>query len=133
MSQSSYPLFFYLGKSIESKVHRIENLGAESDWLNLLINSTGEAIYGIDSSGDCTFVNSAFIKILRFASENDLLRKKMHNKSASVISFVSALSTDTFMIALGTGLSSSPTTSERVLSDLLETLDVACQNFLDSS
>jgi hypothetical protein len=57
----------------------------------------------------------------------------MHNKSASVISFVSALSTDTFIIALGAGLSSSPKTSERVLSDLLETLDVACQNFLDSS
>jgi putative Mn2+ efflux pump MntP len=57
----------------------------------------------------------------------------MHNKSASVISFVSALSTDTFIIALGTGLSSSPKTSKRVLSDLLETLDVACQNFLDSS
>ena len=45
-------VFFYLGKSIESKVHLIENLGAESDWSNLLLNSTGEAIYGIDLSGN---------------------------------------------------------------------------------
>jgi PAS domain S-box-containing protein len=71
-------VFFYLGKSIESKVHLIENLGAESDWSNLLLNSTGEAIYGIDLRGDCTFVNSACVKILGFASENDLLGKNMH-------------------------------------------------------
>lgn len=46
--------------------------------IRLLLNSTGEAIYGIDPQGNCTFANSACLKILGYANQNALLGKNMH-------------------------------------------------------
>jgi len=44
-----------------------------------LLNSTAEAIYGIDTMGLCTFVNSSFLKILGFDHENQVLGKNIHH------------------------------------------------------
>ncbi|HIL94880.1 MAG TPA: PAS domain S-box protein [Pseudomonadales bacterium] len=44
----------------------------------LLLDSTGEAIYGIDLSGACTFANKACLELLGYQSELDLLNKNMH-------------------------------------------------------
>ncbi|MDH5766749.1 MAG: PAS domain-containing protein, partial [Gammaproteobacteria bacterium] len=46
--------------------------------LNLLLNSTGECIYGIDTNGNATFANQACIKSLGFNSEEELLGNNMH-------------------------------------------------------
>ncbi len=46
--------------------------------IRLLLNSTGEAIYGIDTQGNCTFANSACMKILGYADQDALLGKNMH-------------------------------------------------------
>ena len=44
----------------------------------LLLNSTGEAIYGIDLAGRCTFCNPATLRMLGFDSQESLLGKNMH-------------------------------------------------------
>jgi len=44
---------------------------------NLLLNSTAEAIYGIDLQGNCSFVNETFKTMMGY-SEAELLGKNMH-------------------------------------------------------
>lgn len=46
--------------------------------LQLLLDSTAEAIYGIDLSGNCTFSNRACLKLLGYTQPSDLLGKNMH-------------------------------------------------------
>lgn len=54
-------------------------MGAVSGNLaELLLNSTGEGIYGVDLSGNCTFANPACVKLLGFDSDQDLLGRNMH-------------------------------------------------------
>ncbi len=44
----------------------------------LLLNSTAEAIYGLDLSGNCTFCNPACLNLLGYQSADQLLDKNMH-------------------------------------------------------
>ena len=44
-----------------------------------LLNSTAEAIYGLDTKGNCTFCNPACIDLLSYESEADLLGENMHD------------------------------------------------------
>ena len=46
--------------------------------IHLLLNSTAEAIYGIDMKGDCTFCNNACLSLLGYQHPDDLLGKNMH-------------------------------------------------------
>ena len=48
------------------------------EFVRLLLNSTGEGIYGIDLDGKCTFANPACLKLLGFASDSDLVGRNMH-------------------------------------------------------
>jgi PAS domain S-box-containing protein len=48
------------------------------DLAALLLNSTGEGIYGIDLDGNCTFANPACVRILGYESDADLLGRNMH-------------------------------------------------------
>jgi len=52
---------------------------ASHEQVQLLLNSTSEAIYGIDVNGDCTFANPACSNILGYDSIDELLGKNMHN------------------------------------------------------
>jgi PAS domain S-box-containing protein len=45
----------------------------------LLLDSTAEAIYGIDLQGNCTFANPSCARMLGYASTEELLGKNMHN------------------------------------------------------
>ncbi len=47
--------------------------------VRLLLNSTGEAIYGINFQGECTFANPSCARMLGYNSPEDLLGKNMHN------------------------------------------------------
>ncbi len=52
---------------------------AGSDELaRLLLESTGEGIYGINMTGECTFANPACAHLLGYEGEADLLGKNMH-------------------------------------------------------
>ena len=44
----------------------------------LLLRSTGEGVYGIDTQGNCTFANPACLKLLGFENDSDLMGKQMH-------------------------------------------------------
>lgn len=46
--------------------------------VRLLLESTSEAIYGVDTQGICTFANPACVRMLGYASENDLVGKRIH-------------------------------------------------------
>jgi two-component system CheB/CheR fusion protein len=45
----------------------------------LLLDSSGEGIYGIDLDGNCTFANPACLEILGFDSDAELLGVNMHD------------------------------------------------------
>jgi PAS domain S-box-containing protein len=44
----------------------------------LLLNSTAEAIYGIDMNGDCTFCNPACLRLLGYTESEDILGRNVH-------------------------------------------------------
>ena len=54
------------------------NLSEEKARLKLILDSSTEAIYGIDLGGICTFANSACLRMLGYASVADLIGKHMH-------------------------------------------------------
>lgn len=51
---------------------------SSDEFARLLLNSTGEGIYGVDLSGNCTFANPACAELLGFESDDDLLGRHMH-------------------------------------------------------
>jgi len=46
--------------------------------IKLLLDSTGEAIYGIDMDGNCTFCNAACVRVLGYERPDELLGRNMH-------------------------------------------------------
>ncbi len=62
----------------ETKMVREAEQGSSEELASLLLNSTGEGIYGIDLDGNCTFANPACLKLLGFDEDSDILGKQMH-------------------------------------------------------
>jgi PAS domain S-box-containing protein len=48
------------------------------DLFKLLLDSTGDGIYGTDMAGNCTFANPVCLSLLGFASEDEFLGKHVH-------------------------------------------------------
>ena len=46
--------------------------------LRLILDSSAEAIYGIDKEGNCTFCNKSCLEMLAYGHEEDLLGQNMH-------------------------------------------------------
>ena len=46
--------------------------------LSLLLDSTAEGIYGVDTQGICTFVNPACLRMLGYTRQEDLIGKSLH-------------------------------------------------------
>ena len=58
---------------------RQEQALRESDEkIRLLLNSTAEAIYGLDMNGNCTFCNNSCLRLLGYTSPDELLGRNMH-------------------------------------------------------
>jgi len=55
-----------------------EALRASEEQVRLLLDSTGEAIYGIDLEGNCTFANAACVHMLGYRHQRELIGKHMH-------------------------------------------------------
>jgi len=55
-----------------------EELKKSEGQVRLLLNSTAEAIYGIDLQGNCTFANPSCSRMLGYANKEALLGKNMH-------------------------------------------------------
>ena len=55
-----------------------EELEDDGELVKLLLNSTGEGIYGADLDGNCIFANPACAKLLGYSSDTQLLGQNMH-------------------------------------------------------
>jgi PAS domain S-box-containing protein len=55
-----------------------EKLQESQEKLQLLLDSTAEAIYGIDNNGNCTFCNVSCLRMLGYEHQDELLGKNMH-------------------------------------------------------
>jgi PAS domain S-box-containing protein len=70
-----------IGQQIGQFVERKQSEEARhqsEEQVRLLLNSTAEAIYGLDPEGNCTFCNQACVRLLGYAQANDLIGKHMH-------------------------------------------------------
>jgi len=55
-------------------------LSASQSQLHLLLDSTAEAIYGIDLDGKCTFCNRSCLRHLGYSHVDELIGKNMHDQ-----------------------------------------------------
>ena len=68
-------------KERTEEVHKTNlKLEENKNQLQLILDSTAEAIYGVDLKGKCTFCNMSCIKMLGYHSQEDLLGKNMHEQ-----------------------------------------------------
>ncbi len=57
-----------------------EALRTSEDQIRLLLNSTVEAIYGVDLKGNCTFCNNGSLRMLGYKSADELVGRNMHRQ-----------------------------------------------------
>lgn len=69
-----------LTEEIESRIRIEKQLSERDDQILLLLNSTAEAIYGLDVDGNCTFCNNASLRMLGYSEASELIGKNMHNQ-----------------------------------------------------
>jgi PAS domain S-box-containing protein len=68
-----------LGALIHERDRTEIRLSREEERIRLLMESVGEAVYGVDTLGNCTFCNPAFLRLLGFSSQEVLLGKRVHD------------------------------------------------------
>ncbi len=75
-----------LNQEIQQHKKTMETLNSQQtllknseEQIRLLLNSTAEGIYGIDTNGNCTFINQSALQILGFPDKRQLIGKNMHN------------------------------------------------------
>jgi len=68
-----------LNKEIAERKQAEDELRNSEERIKLLLESTAEAIYGLDVEGKCTFANPSCLKMLGYESMDDVLGKNMHN------------------------------------------------------
>jgi PAS domain S-box-containing protein len=56
-----------------------ENLRLSEERFRLLLNSVAEGIYGLDTRGNCTFVNQACLRLLGYSDPRELVGRNMHD------------------------------------------------------
>jgi PAS domain S-box-containing protein len=67
--------FFSLARA---ERHALTVADERREQLALLLDSTAEAIYGIDNKGNCTFCNTACVRLLGYGAPEQLLGRNMH-------------------------------------------------------
>ncbi|AGL02854.1 diguanylate cyclase [Desulfoscipio gibsoniae] len=68
-------------KARTEELHKANaDLEENKNQLQLILDSTAEAIYGMDLNGECTFCNISCIKLLGYNSQDELLGKNMHHQ-----------------------------------------------------
>jgi len=67
-----------LGALISERDAGEQRLSEKEERMRLLLESTGEAIYGLDIKGKCTFCNLAMLRLLGYASQDAVLGRNIH-------------------------------------------------------
>lgn len=82
MAEQLYLLINTLEEKIKDRTTELEKtifeLQNSKNNIHLLLDSTAEAIYGIDMNHNCTFCNASCLKMLNYQSPEDLIGKNMH-------------------------------------------------------
>jgi PAS domain S-box-containing protein len=71
-------IFATARRDIAARQRSEASIRASEERVRLLLESTGEGIYGIDLDGRCTFCNPACSSLLGYAMPDDLLGQDMH-------------------------------------------------------
>jgi PAS domain S-box-containing protein len=67
-------------KTMQGNLMEYQNdLRKSEERTRLLLDSSGEGIYGMDNKGKCIFINTAGVSLLKYQSPNDLLGKEIHS------------------------------------------------------
>jgi PAS domain S-box-containing protein/putative nucleotidyltransferase with HDIG domain len=67
-------------QDITERIQGEKAVREREEQIRLLLDSTAEAIYGLDLDGNCTFVNAACLKLLGYDDASELIGKNMHNQ-----------------------------------------------------
>jgi two-component system, sensor histidine kinase and response regulator len=67
-----------LEQEVADRQRAQEALRESEERIRLLLDSTAEAIYGVDQEGSCTFCNPATLRLLGYQNPEDLLGKRLH-------------------------------------------------------
>jgi PAS domain S-box-containing protein len=68
-----------LGGLISERDRTEKRLSREEERIRLLLESVGEAVYGMDTNGDCSFCNQAFLSLMWFPSQQAMLGRNIHD------------------------------------------------------
>jgi PAS domain S-box-containing protein len=68
-----------LGALISERDESEQKLSEEEARMRLLLESTGEAIYGVNNQGEWTFCNQALLRLLGYKSQMELLGRNIHD------------------------------------------------------
>jgi diguanylate cyclase (GGDEF)-like protein/PAS domain S-box-containing protein len=71
--------YLFIQWDLDEKAKVLASQRESEEKIRLLLNSTAEAMYGIDLDGRCTFCNPASLEILGYNSPEDLIGKNMHS------------------------------------------------------
>ena len=67
-----------LHSNMDNLIRQELALRESDEKIRLLLNSTAEAIYGLDMNGNCTFCNNSCLRLLGYKHPRELLGKNMH-------------------------------------------------------
>lgn len=70
--------YLTIKEDITQLKHAQQALQASRENLDRLLNSMAEGAYGVDTNGYCTFVNRAFLRMLGYQNESEVLGKNTH-------------------------------------------------------
>ena len=76
-------LFVEMIGSAIARIHAERALHESENKLRLILDSTAEAIYGVDLDGRCTFCNTACLRTLGYERSAELLGRNMHHLAPS--------------------------------------------------
>ncbi|MCD6584191.1 MAG: response regulator [Desulfobacteraceae bacterium] len=65
-------------KSHTTLEKKIEELSESEEQVRNLLNSTAEAIFGLDMNANCTFCNPSCLSLLKYKKDDELLGKNIH-------------------------------------------------------
>ncbi len=69
-----------ISRIIDDRILAQQKIKDREERLQLLLDSTAEAIYGLDLNGNCTFCNLALPRMLGYENASALLGKNMHDE-----------------------------------------------------
>jgi two-component system NtrC family sensor kinase len=67
-----------LAQEINERIKTAETLKQREEHISLLLNSIAEGVYGVDLEGRCTFCNPAALKMLGYASAQEVIGRNLH-------------------------------------------------------